>query len=332
MSKSEKVFKDDEGDLLVYEPDATLLEMDLPTSTGCVVDMSAMPRINSFLPQLPINCAVVGARGSGKSVLLFNFLKDKEGWYGHSFTRNNTFFISPTADIDKTMEELKLEHLFTPETLGLEPLAFVLDIISQQKKNSQVDDMTGVLLVWDDCTEETKNWKAIEKLSYRGRHSHIHQFYVAHKMSAIPRGARLNTHQWYIFPPLEGSENDRILDMFSNSETRTIFQLAFDRCWSKSKKENNFVHIDFAHKDWKYRYRSGFTQPLFTEEESNLAQKKTLDGKSNLGIEFLVGRGTKTLREMYGKMRKGNYSDNDDDGYDDQETPELKSKKKRGRK
>ncbi len=311
MSKDDKVFKDNEGDLLVFEPDAALLDIVLPATTGSVIDMSAMPRINSYLPQLPVNCAVVGARNSGKSVLIFNFLRDKEGWYGHSFTRNNTFFISPTAGRDKTMEELKLEHVFTAETLGLTPIAFVLDLMNQQDKNAQVDDMTGVLLVWDDCTQELRNWEAIEKLSYTGRHSHIHQFYVAHKMSGVPRGVRLNTHQWYIYPPLEGSENDKILDMFSNSETRPIFQLAMDRCWAKSKKDLNFVHIDFAHKDWRYRYRSGFTEPLFTEEESNVAQKKTLDGKANLGIEFLTGRGTKTLRDLYGSMKKRHHSEMD---------------------
>lgn len=324
-----KILKDDEGDLLVLDADASLLEIDLPATTGGVIDMSAMARINSFLPQLPINAAIVGARGSGKSVLIFNFLKNKEGWYGHSFSRNNTFFISPTADIDKTMDELKLEHKYTSETLGITPLAFVLDLIQQQKINANVNDMTGVLIVWDDCTEESGNWKAIEKLSYRGRHSHIHQFYVAHKMSAIPRGARLNTLQWFIYPPLEGSENDRILDMFSNAESRPIFQVAMDRCWAKSKKENNFVHIDFAHRDWRYRYRSGFVDPLFTDDESNIAQKKTLDGKENLGIEFLTGRGTRRIREVYDELRHGNTPVETKEESDKEEEQTKRTKKKR---
>lgn len=332
MTAEDKILKNDEGDLIVFEPDAALLEIDLPVSTGSVIDMSAMNRINSFLPQLPINCAIVGARGSGKSVLLFNFLKDKEGWYGHAFSRNNTFFISPTADIDKTMDELELTHKYTPDTLGALPLVFVKNILAQQRNNALLDDMTGVLVVWDDCTQESGNWEAIEKLSYTGRHSHVHQFYVAHKMSAIPRGARLNTLQWYIYPPLEGSENDRILDMFSNSESRPIFQMAMERCWSKSKKENNFVHIDFAHREWRYRYRSGFTDPLFTDEEAAIAQKKTLDGKANLGIEFLTGRGTGRLVDSYRKLRGGKRTRSRSPSPTEETDGEIPKKKRRKNK
>lgn len=221
-----------------------------------------MKPIHEDLPQIPICAAINGPRNRGKSVLCFNLVSKKPGMYGDAFKPNNLFVWSPTAHLDKTYDELKLQNHLGPEQISVQDL--MVQMFSAQRKHLANDNLTGVFVLFDDITEERKAWEHIETLGYKGRHWHIHMMFVAHKLSAVPRGVRTATQQWIIFQPHEQSEMEWIIESFSRKETKPIWTMACLRAWSI---DFNFVFIDFSQKEFQRIYRSGFSDPLFTWEE-----------------------------------------------------------------
>lgn len=243
--------------------------------------MNGMVLPHPSLPQLPFFVGVIGPRHTGKTVWLYNMLKDEEGFYGRTFKKNNIVFYSPTSGDDETLKPLKLKNTFGPDSC--DPQALVTNLIGLQRNYKEQDNLTGALLVFDDITQCRDAWKSIEMLSFYGRHFHIHVLYVAHKMSSIPRGVRTQTQQWILFKPHEESEVDWILDMFSRKETRYIWSVALSRTWSV---DYNFAYIDFERKEFEDIYRSGFNDQLFTDEEKRVLliwdmRKKDKTSRSN---------------------------------------------------
>lgn len=222
------------------------------------------PHIN--LPQIPFFVGIVGPRHSGKTVLLYNLLSPKKGMYGNTFKKQNIVFYSPTKDKDPTLHSLKLLNVYGPPTSA----QWLVDsVVEQQKSFAEIDDLTGVLMVFDDITQIKDAWKPLETLSYLGRHDHIHVLYVSHKISSIPRGIRTQTQQWILFKPHEESERQWILETFSRSRTFDIWNDATTRAW---KIPHNFVYIDFERSNINEIYRSGFNDPLFTSFELSILE------------------------------------------------------------
>jgi len=240
------------------------ISFDLPDEEPQSKKMAGMAPFHPDLPQVPFFVGVIGPRHSGKSVLLFNLLSKRAGMYGASFKDHNIIVYSPTKDKDPTLKQLRLKYQYGPETdVGW----LVNNIRTIQKSYMDANNMTGVLLVFDDATQLRGAWPHIESLSYTGRHDHIQVMYVAHKMSSIPRGVRTQTQQWIIYPPHEESEWQWILDMFAKNQTKAVWQNALARAWGQPY---NFVIIDFEEKELDRKYRSGFHEPLFTTEELSL--------------------------------------------------------------
>lgn len=240
------------------------IAFDLPDEEPQSKKMAGMKPFHEDLFEVPFFVGVIGPRHSGKSVWLFNLLSKKPGMYGASFKDHNIIVYSPTKDKDPTLKQLKLKYMYGPETdFGW----LVHEIQKTQKANYKADNMTGVLLVIDDCTQLKGAWPHIETLSFYGRHDHIQVMYVAHKMSSIPRSVRTQTQQWTLFEPHERSELDWLLDMFSDKQTRVVWQNALRRCWDIPY---NFAIIDYEQKELDRKYRSGFHEPLFTPDELNL--------------------------------------------------------------
>jgi len=237
-----------EFEIPIVEPAAELLEI---------------KDIHPDLPQPPFFVGIIGPRHSGKSVMLYNILSEKEGMYGQAFKKSNIVLYSPTKDFDKTLKELHLDHVYGPPT---EVQQVVNEILSQQRKFQEADEMTGVLLVLDDATQIRKGWGPVEELGYTGRHLGTQVFYVAHKMSSIPRGIRTQTQQWLLYEPHEMSEKDWVLDMFSDRTTRNLWRNALQRAWLEPYQ---FVYVDFEERDFIRKYRKGFHEPLFLPEEMN---------------------------------------------------------------
>ena len=180
--------------------------------------------------------------------------------YGRFFKKDNIILYSPTKNLDKTWDDLKLKWHYGPEDdIG----GIVQDVIKQQKEFKEEDNTAPVLIILDDITEIKDAWRQLLELGYTGRHFNIHTLSIAHKMSSIPRGVRTQCQQWILFKPHEQSEWDWILDMFASKGTRDIWEVALHRAWSKKYE---FVYIDFERESGDV-YHKGFNDPLFTEDE-----------------------------------------------------------------
>lgn len=247
------------------EESAVSLEIELPPEEPPSKKLAGLKPWHPDLPQAPFFVGIIGPRHSGKSVLLFNLLSDRPGWYGGSFKKSNIIFYSKTKDKDTTMKHLKLENVYGPPT---HPDWVVKSVQEKQKAFMEAEDMTGVLLVFDDATQLRDAWPVIEELSYTGRHDHIHTIYVAHKMSSIPRGVRTQTQQWILYKPHEQSEWQWIVEMFSTRQTRDLWMRVMSRAWQKTPENPKpFIYIDFEEEEPDRIYRYGFHEPLFTPEE-----------------------------------------------------------------
>jgi hypothetical protein len=222
--------------------------------------------VNPNLPQLPFSLAVVGPRNSGKSTVIRNLLDaSNEGSYGAAFKFSNIVFYSPTMEFDKTITSLPgLKNVYGPPT----PVpVLVQDIMHKQDSYRAQEDMADVLIVFEDCTNTRDAWKELTVLGYTGRHYGIHSIAVAHKLTSIPRGNRTQIQQWLLFKPHEESEREWILYMFSRLNTRWIWQNAITRAWDIPF---NFIYVDFERVGMHNVYRSGFNDPLFTEDQMAL--------------------------------------------------------------
>lgn len=225
-------------------------------------DLDGLGPIHPDLPIPPFFIGVIGPRKRGKTVFLYSLLNPQEaGSYGSAFKKSNIVLFSPLGGQDKTLKLLDLKNMYGPP---MTVAALVQSICKDQTAHKEDDNMTGVLLVFDDITSCKEAWPSIEYLSYYSRHLHIHVMYVAHKMSSIPRGVRTQTQQWVLFKPHEESEIQWIMDMFARKRTRDIWEAALYRVW---KEKFAFVYIDFEGDTMELIYRKGFHEPLFTPEE-----------------------------------------------------------------
>lgn len=219
-------------------------------------------KIHPDLPKTPFLVCIVGKRNSGKSVLLYNLLNPKQkGSYGSAFFKENQILISQTYKWDPTLKSLQMKNIIT-EDLQVRP---ELDaIFARQAEESESGNDSPVLIAFEDITQmnDALNWMTTS--GYKGRHINNHILYVIHKMSSIPRGLRTQTQQWIIFKPIEESERDWVLHMFSRRRTQPIWENALQRCWDIPY---NFVFINMEEKEIHRIYRSGLHDPLFTAEE-----------------------------------------------------------------
>lgn len=227
--------------------------------------------VHPHLPKVPMFWGFIGPRHSGKSNLICNLLKQDPLWYGGFFQEDNVVIYSPTIEYDKTFERLPYKKYGTKTSVK----ALIDHCRNQQeefmrekdhKGNSIVDEL---LMVFDDITPIPEAWRELVVLGYKGRHYHMHIFYVSHKMSSVTRGARLNTTQWCLFKPLEDSEFDWILACFAKKRSWPVWTVALQRCWGQ---EYNFAFIDTMQKDFHMRFRNGFHDPLFTPQEQQLIE------------------------------------------------------------
>lgn len=225
-------------------------------------------KLNSRIPQRPFYAMIVGPRHSGKSFLTHHLLSKEKGMYGDFFFKENIILYSPTYEFDKTFHDLKLEHTYS--NVEKTPVTWIVqDVIDQQAKERDQNNMAPVLITLDDITQIKDAWKALERLGYIGRHFAIDILAIAHKMSSIPRGVRTQVQQWILFKPHEQSEWDWILDMFARKQTKEIWMRALKRVWAEPYQ---FIYIDFERKGYEEIYRHGFNQPLFTKEEERIME------------------------------------------------------------
>lgn len=224
-------------------------------------------KIHPDLPKTPFMLCVVGKRNSGKSVLLFNFLNPKQkGSYGEVFHEENQILISQTYKWDPTLKSLDMSNIITEDSQVQPELD---SIFAKQAEESSSGNDAPVLVAFEDITQMNAALNWMTMAGYKGRHINVHIVYIIHKMSSIPRGLRTQTQMWMIFKPIEESERDWVLHMFSRRRTQPIWETALQRCWGI---EYNFVYINMEEKEFHRVYRSGLHDPLFTAEEQTMLE------------------------------------------------------------
>lgn len=239
-----------------------------PTSSSNTKLEPFNAKLNVHLPKAPFFLSVVGPRNSGKTNWVRNVLSKEPGMYGQVFKRENIILWKPTIHDDHSLDELKLEHSFGPETDLTWLIAELYRLIEIEREN---DNDLPVLLVLDDMTLDKNAWKILLPLGVLGRHKGIQVMFICHKLSSIIRPVRTQCQQFVLFRPHEQSEWEWVLKSFASLGTRDIWVTALNRAWDCGENRFNFVYIDFEREPGDV-YHSGFNAPLFTPEEEILMQ------------------------------------------------------------
>ena len=132
---------------------------------------------------------LVGRKGSGKTSLLLNLLKDKEGYRN---VYQEIIIISPTFRLQSQWETISGEGITVYEQ-------FSEDILNKTYNGQQPH--INSLLILDDCGEDIKrvNQTVFNKLISNSRHLNCSIIALCQKMSQAPTILRSNTDVFAVF-------------------------------------------------------------------------------------------------------------------------------------
>ena len=165
----------------------------------------------NVVSKLPVRAVILGPSGSGKSILLQNFILDI---YHKCFSR--VYLFSPSINVDhQTWQPVK--DMISKEITNNDDEQFYFDhydeealfniintqrkIIEYQKKHNH-NKIFSILIVVDDFADDVKfsrNSKLLHSLFTRGRHSQISTIVATQKFNAISPIIRVNASDLYVF-------------------------------------------------------------------------------------------------------------------------------------
>ena len=202
-------------------------------------------------------CAIIGARGSGKSNLLLNLMR--KDMLGKTFKKEHTILFSPSVKLDDTMDKIPAKYKY--EKFDPKQIENVMAQQKQIKEDYGRAKMPEILIIFDDnITERTfKAGSLLETLGYRARHLNISCIFTTQKFSALARGIRVNATNVMIFEPKKGSELDHIVEEYASKSNRKAFIKMMEYAW---KKPYSFFYMNFLEKDKRKTYWVNFDTPL----------------------------------------------------------------------
>ena len=169
-------------------------------------EKNRIPRINS-------STIIVGASGSGKSLVLANLVLNQSMLKGCFDAK---ILISPSAKSDDFQRKLQADHIITD--LNDEALPF-LDALFQLQ-SSYIEKHGAkcapkVLVVLDDCVANTKfiSSKQLRKCFFQARHHNLTVFLLSQSYKVIQRSLRLQAMN-VIFFRSSLSESQRVSEEF----------------------------------------------------------------------------------------------------------------------
>ena len=219
--------------------------------------------------KLPMRSIILGPSGSGKSILLQNFILDI---YKGCFSR--VYIFSPSINVDyQTWEPVKKylnedinngdkdeEYYF--DHYDEEALFNIIDtqrkIIEYQKKHNH-NKLFSVLIVVDDFADDVKfsrNSKLLHSLFTRGRHSQISTIVATQKFNALSPIIRVNASDLYVFRLRNYSDLQTFLDEVSAIASKDVilemynlavsepFSFLTVKLTSKNKDDIFFIRFD----------------------------------------------------------------------------------------
>jgi len=217
--------------------------------------------------KLPVRAVILGPSGSGKSILLQNFILDI--WY-KCFSR--VFIFSPSINVDhQTWEPVK--QMISKEITNNDDEQFYFDhydedalfniintqrkIIEYQKKHNH-NKLFSILIVVDDFADDVKfsrNSKLLHSLFTRGRHSQISTIVATQKFNALSPIIRVNASDLYVFRLRNYSDLQAFLDEVSAIAPKDVilemYKIATDEPFSfltvklTSKDKNRIFMVRF---------------------------------------------------------------------------------------
>ena len=221
--------------------------------------------------KLPMRSIILGPSGSGKSILLQNFILDI---YSGCFSR--VYIFSPSINVDyQTWEPVKKyldkeinngdkdeEYYF--DHYDEEGLSNIIDtqkkIIEYQKKHNH-NKLFSILIVVDDFADSpqfSRNSKLLHSLFTRGRHCQISTIVATQKFNALSPIIRVNASDLYVFRLRNYSDLQTFLDEVSAIASKDVilemYNLAVDEPFSfltvklTSKNKNDIFMIRFDKK------------------------------------------------------------------------------------
>jgi hypothetical protein len=144
---------------------------------------------------------IVGASGSGKTTLLTQLVSDKR-FYGDFFKPKNRYLFSETAGLDSLAKELGVPKDNIHESSDDKEIIEILDtFIENKKEDMKKENPEKVLLIFEDFSsrEKVMRSKAFKFLFVAGRHLHVMNIVLVHKITALNRLCRLQCQNWFIF-------------------------------------------------------------------------------------------------------------------------------------
>ena len=200
--------------------------------------------VPDFLPEKHFFLSVVGSRGSGKSLLVSNLLKQ---FYLKEF--DYLVVLCPTQKLNKDYEWIeKLDpsgekYYFFTNVRKFKTV--VSEILEQQQDMILDEDNVGrentpnVLIIADDCASNRLVFGqhgVFENLALAGRHSKVSCIVISQVLSAISRRIRLNTNMLILFPTYNQSETEQFVEQYvykqqkkrALSELQRIFDIQYN--------------------------------------------------------------------------------------------------------
>ena len=221
----------------------------------------------NVVSKLPMRAIILGPSGSGKSILLQNFILDI---YHKCFSR--VFIFSPSINVDyQTWQPVK--DMISKEISNKDDEEFFFDhydeeallniintqrkIIEYQKKHNH-NKLFSILIVVDDFADDVKfsrNSKLLHSLFTRGRHSQISTIVATQKFNALSPIIRVNASDLYVFRLRNYSDLQAFMDEVSAIAPKDVilemYKLATDQPFSfltvklTSKDKNKIFMIRF---------------------------------------------------------------------------------------
>ena len=179
--------------------------------------------------KLPIRAIILGPSGSGKSILLQNFIMDI-----YAGCCNRVYIFSPSIHVDHQTWQPVINYLdkeinnsddkddeFYFDHYNESALFNIINtqkkIIEYQKKNNH-HKLYSIMIVIDDFADDasfSRNSKLLHSLYTRGRHSNISCITSTQKFNSLSPIIRVNASDLYIFRLRNYSDLQAFLDEVS---------------------------------------------------------------------------------------------------------------------
>lgn len=227
--------------------------------------------VPDFLPQKHFFMSIVGSRGSGKSLLTSNFLKQfylKEMDY--------VVILCPTQELNsdydwmKELDPKKEKFYFFTKVAEFETL--VKEIMKQQetmildKESVGRENTPNVLVIFDDCAGHKNVFGQhgfVQHLALMGRHLKISVIVLSQVLSLISRKIRLNSNMLILFPTMNNSETEQVVEQYVFKKQKKKALLELQRIFGEPY---NFIAINNDKKDRTQRMTEG---PEFKQIDLN---------------------------------------------------------------